>query len=67
MPGSSRISPSPIGWCAEGGKDAALQASWRAEEFLAKGDLDGQRVWIAIVRAVEELQRDASADGEKVH
>ena len=49
------------------GDNAAFEAAARADEFLEKGDLDGQRVWIAIVKAIEELQRKAPADGEKVH
>ena len=39
------------------GEDAVIEAAMRADAMLDKGDLDGQRVWKAIVRAIEELQR----------
>ena len=39
----------------------------RADELLDLGDLDGQRVWLAIRDAVRELQRERPGDGEKVH
>ena len=40
------------------GEDAALEAAIRADDMLEKGDLDGQMVWIAVWKAVEELQSD---------
>jgi hypothetical protein len=40
------------------GTDAANQAAVRADELMKEGDLDGQRVWLQIVRAIEELQRN---------
>jgi hypothetical protein len=49
------------------GDDATAKAEARAEELGAEGNLDGQRVWLAIVKAIEVLQRPAPADGEKVH
>ncbi len=49
------------------GKDAASKANKRAGEFLDQGNLDGQRVWMRIVRAIEELQRQRPRDGEAVH
>ena len=39
----------------------------RADEFLDLGDLDGQRVWMAIRAAVRELQRERPGGGERVH
>ena len=29
----------------------------RADKMLAAGDIDGKRVWVRIMKAVEELQR----------
>ena len=49
------------------GKDAASKANKRADEFLDQGNLDGQRVWTRIVRAIEELQRQRPRDGEALH
>ncbi len=46
---------------------AAIEAAMRADEFLDQGNLDGERVWIRIVRAIEELQRDQPQDGEAMH
>ncbi len=39
----------------------------RADGFLDQGIIDGQRVWMRIVRAIEELQRERPGDGEAVH
>lgn len=39
----------------EFGSEAHLQAAMRADEFLDKGDLEGQRTWLRISKAIEEL------------
>ncbi len=49
------------------GEHAVLEAAIPADERLAQGDLDGQRVWLAIRAAVRELQRERPGDGERVH
>ena len=49
------------------GEHASLEAAMRADERLAQGDLDGQRVRLAIRAAVRELQRERPGDGERVH
>jgi hypothetical protein len=49
------------------GADAAIQAAMRADELMQRGDLDEQRVWLQIVRAIEELQRNTPSEGEQVH
>jgi hypothetical protein len=36
------------------GEDAVIEAAIRADAMLDKGDLDGQRAWKAMVRAIEE-------------
>ncbi len=36
----------------------------RADEFLDQGSIDGQRLWIRIMQAIEELQRERPRDGE---
>lgn len=38
------------------GHAAALEAAMRADKMLADGDLDGQRVWLRILKAIDELQ-----------
>jgi hypothetical protein len=46
------------------GEGAAIHAAFRANELLAEDDINRQRVWLQIVKAVEELQRPKPAPGE---
>ena len=39
----------------------------RADEFLDQGNIDGKRLWMRIMQAIEELQRERPVDGEAVH
>lgn len=39
------------------GADAATKAAMQADDMLARGDLEGRAVWLAILHAVEELQQ----------
>ena len=38
------------------GDDAEITAASRADDLLDRGDIDGQRVWLRIRRAIAELQ-----------
>ena len=38
------------------GDTADIEAAARADEYLAKGELDGQRVWMRIAQAIDELR-----------
>lgn len=38
------------------GEDAVFEAARRADALLDKGDMDGERVWLRIMKAVEWLQ-----------
>ncbi len=49
------------------GDGAATEAAMRADEFLDQGNLDGKRLWMRIMQAIEELQRERPRDGEAVH
>ena len=49
------------------GDGAATEAAMRADEFLDQGIIDGQRLWMRIMHAIEELQRERPGDGEAVH
>lgn len=50
------------------GDMASIEAALRADEMLEKGDMEGLAVWKRIVKAVEALQSQASAqDGDTVH
>ena len=47
--------------------DAAIVAAQRADECLAAGDTDGQRIWKGIVDAILELLRHRLDEGERVN
>ena len=49
------------------GDEAAIQAAMQEDAMIEKGDLDGAAVWRRIVNAVEELQREEPATGERRH
>jgi len=38
------------------GDDAEIHAAMRADELLASGDLDGQRVWMQIIKAIKDFR-----------
>ncbi len=40
------------------GDGAATEAAMRADEFLDQGIIDGERLWMRIMQAIEELQRE---------
>ena len=48
------------------GEAADIEAAMRADECLAAGDMEGEAVWLRIVKAVEELLSDERPEGEKV-
>ena len=48
------------------GEDAVIEAVIKADAMLDAGDLDGQRVWKAIGRAIDELQREDMKEGERL-
>ena len=45
--------------------EAPSHAAMRADELLADGDVEGQQIWLRILRAAEELQRQR--DGDALH
>lgn len=47
------------------GDTADIEAAARADEYQAKGELDGQRVWLRIAKAIDELR--TAGDGETKH
>jgi hypothetical protein len=46
---------------------APLMAAKRADALLDLGDVDGQRVWKGVLRAVQELIRSDRKPGERVN
>ncbi len=49
------------------GDAADIEAAMRADERLAAGDMDGEAVWLRIVKAIAELLAKERPEGEKVH
>lgn len=45
--------------------DAETVAAQRADELLAQGDMEGQRIWKRILAAIHELQRTSPSVGER--
>jgi hypothetical protein len=51
----------------ESGVSAGLYAAQHADELLALGDREGTLMWLAILRAIEEMQRTERREGEIVN
>ncbi len=49
------------------GEAADIEAAMRADPCLAAGDMEGEAVWIRIVKAIEELLSEERPESEKVH
>ena len=49
------------------GADAPIEAAMHADAMLEKGDLDGQAVWLRIVKAIEVLLETRPGEGAAVH
>ncbi len=48
--------------------EAELHAAMRADELLEAGDMDGRRVWLSVLEAVQELtSREPPGEGAAVH
>jgi hypothetical protein len=50
-----------------GAEQAPLMAAKRADALLELGDLEGQRTWKTVLRAVQELTRTERGPGERVN
>ena len=49
------------------GDAADIEAAMRADGYLAAGDMEGEAVWLRIVKAIEELLSEERPDDAKVH
>ena len=49
------------------GEAADIEATMRADECRAAGDMEGEAVWLRIGKAVEELQRTRPTCDEPMH
>ena len=38
------------------GADAEMAAAMKADEMLTAGDVEGERVWLRVIKAIRELQ-----------
>ena len=49
------------------GEDAAIHAAMQADKLAEAGDMEGRRVWLRVIKAIEELQRIRPGRGESTH
>ncbi len=49
------------------GDAADIEAAMRADACLAAGDMEGEAVWLRILKAIEELLSEERPDGAEVH
>ncbi len=49
------------------GEVADIEAAMRADERLAAGDMEGEAVWLRIIKAIEELLSEERPDDAEVH
>ncbi len=49
------------------GEAADIEAAMRADECLAAGDMEGEAVWLRIVKAIAELVSKERPDDAEVH
>ncbi len=49
------------------GDEAPIHAAMRAHAMLEKGDMEGEAVWLMIVKAVRELLSEERPGGAEVH
>jgi len=51
----------------EHGEKADLVAAQRAYDFLAAGDMAGSAAWRRLLKAIKEIWREESREGETVN
>ena len=49
------------------GEDAPIHAAMRADELMDAGDMEGEAVWLRIVKAIEELLSKEQPGDADVH
>ena len=49
------------------GEDAAIHAAMQADKLAEAGDMEGRRVWLRVIRAIEELQRTRPRHDDPTH
>ena len=48
-------------------QDAPIYAAMRADELMARGDLDGQSIWKLILKAIDELLANERLEDAGLH
>ncbi len=48
-------------------EDAPILAAMRADELMEAGDMEGETVWLRIVKAIEDLLSEERPEGAEVH
>ena len=48
------------------GDEAAIHAAMRVDELMEVGDLDGRRVWLRVLKAIEDLLAEEASPGVSV-
>ena len=67
MPSSLDIYRSANELIKQFGDAADIEAAMRADELMEAGDMEGQAVWLRIVKAIEELLSEERPDDAEVH
>lgn len=49
------------------GDEASIHAAMKADDMLERGDMDGRSVWLRIVDAIKDTQRETLNPGEHRH
>jgi len=49
------------------GDEAPIHAAMKADDMLERGDMDGRAVWLRIVGAIRDMQRETPRPGEQRH
>ncbi len=49
------------------GAEASIHAAMKADDMLERGDMDGRAVWLRIVDAIKDMQRETPRPGEHRH
>jgi hypothetical protein len=47
------------------GDEAALEAATTADEWLSKGNIEAQRVWLRIAKAIDDLRTVKPGDAKQ--
>ncbi len=49
------------------GDAADIDAAMRADELMEAGDMEGEAVWLRILKAINEWLSEERPEGEKLH